>query len=351
MSRPPGDSTPLEPAAPAADFAEVWEALDALPRAASSIDMAATTIDMVAMSVDGGTGPRSSAVIRGPGLRRWLLPAAAVAASLVAGLVAGRIATPDPDVRVLEYLPLIRHFHILEEAGSVTFLKAVANRKLPPPFWLPGGDLRGAMREFDDALGDLETDHAWGAAAAERVSDRREEIRALSGTRRDEIERDVAAFHALSSAQRRDLAAVATALADPKRQELRDAARTWHLWVAASDPPDRRNIVELDAEGRIEWLDRRPRLRERDRGGDRRGPNGADGPPPRGPDGRPRWPGGGPGPGQGPGGPPGGPGGPGPGPRGGPPRPREPRPDEPRGDRPPTISPASPPPETRGPPG
>jgi hypothetical protein len=329
--------------APADDLGDVWGVLDALPRAASSIDMAATTIDMVAVAVAGADDKPSSPAARGSGVGRWLLPAAAVAASLVAGIVAGRATTSDPDVRILEYLPLIRHLDILEEAGSVAFLKAVAERKLPPPFWLPGGDLRAEMREFDNAIADLETDRALGTTAADRLATRRDDILALPAARRDVLERSATAFHGLSSVQRRELAAVAAALADPKRQDLRDAARSWHLWVAASDPPDRRNLIELDAAGRLEWLDRRPRLRERDRGGERRGPpNGFEGPLGRGPEGRPRRPGLGPGLGEPPGF------GPGPGPRPGlgPPRPREP--DGRDDDRPPPpVSPPAPPPETR----
>jgi hypothetical protein len=349
MTRLPDDQSP-RPAgaeAPADDLGDVWGALDALPRAESSIDMAATTIDMVAVAVDGAGDKPSSGGAHGPGLRRWLLPVAAVTASLVAGIVAGRVTTSDPDVRVLEYLPLIRHLGILQEAGSVTFLKAVAERKLPAPLWLPGGDLRSEMREFDEAIASLEADHVWGNAAAERLAARRDEILALSGARRDELERSVTTFVDLSGAQRRDLAAVATALADPKLQDLRDAARTWHLWVAASDPPDRRNIVELDTAGRIEWLDRRPRLRERDRGGERRGPpGGIEGLPGRGLEGRPWRPGMGPGTGEPPGFGDGLESGPGPRPRGAPPRPRE---AEGRGDDrpPPPVSPPPSPPETR----
>jgi len=297
MSRPPGDSTPLEPAAPAADFAEVWEALDALPRAASSIDMAATTIDMVAMSVDGGTGPRSSAVIRGPGLRRWLLPAAAVAASLVAGLVAGRIATPDPDVRVLEYLPLIRHMSLLKEAGSVKFLQSLSARRNQQPLRMPPEMLRDEGHEFDAAVADLAADHAWGNVARPLIDERRATIATMAGDERDAIERSAAVFQELTTTERRDLAKVASALADPKRDELRAAARLWHLIIAASDPPDRKNIVQLDPESRLEWLERRLRFREWM--GERRGlPPGIEGGPmpPRVPgpggipgDGRPRW--------------------------------------------------------------
>jgi hypothetical protein len=286
---------------PARDLADLWTMLDVLPRASSSVDMAATTVDMVAVAV-GGAADRagSKALPRGSrGRLAWLLPAAAVCASLVAGVVVGRITAPDPDLRILESLPLIRHVGILQEAGTPKFLKALAARRLPLPFRLPQEMARNESREFDEAILDLETDHAIGTAARPLVAGRRADLDALAADERDTFERSLAVFQTLSTAQRRNLGDVASVLADPRRQELRDAARSWHLLIAASDPADRKNIVELDDEGRLEWVDRRLRLREWDRT-DRRGvPPSIEGPmPPRGPgvgpvgaagEGRPRW--------------------------------------------------------------
>jgi len=285
---------------PASDLADVWDALDALPRAAAPIDMAATTIDMAAVTAERSPG---AGTIRGlvagmassPG---WLLPAVAVAASLVGGAVLGRLAAPDPDARVLEHLPVIRHLPLLEEAGSVKFLQALAARRDQQPQRMPPEMLRGEGEEFDAAIADLERDHVVGAAAAGLIQDRRMALAVLDDDDRDAVERAAAAFQTMGRTRQRDLMAVAAALADPRRDELRSAARLWHLIVAVSDPADRRNIVELDAEGRLEWLERRSRFREWM--SDRRGggppaieggptPRGPGALPGQGPDGRPRW--------------------------------------------------------------
>ena len=86
---------------------------------------------------------------------------------------------------------------------------------------------------------------------------------------------------------------MARQLADPQREDLRNAARLWHQWIASRDPADRRDIIELNTQQRLEWLDRYaqrdsrpinrpPREFDRD---PRRGPPGQrpPGPRPRGP--------------------------------------------------------------------
>lgn len=270
---------------PASDLGEIWEALDALPRASASLDMAATTVDMAA--VTRGRATSRPALRLGGGRpvawREWLLPAVAVAGSLMAGIVAGRVTAPDPDVRILEYLPLVRHLPLLEEAGSVKFLQALAARRNQQPLRMPPGMLRGEEQEFEAEVADLQKDHAVGSAARPRLDDRRMAIAILDADDRDAIERSAAVFQTLPKAEQRDLAAVAAVLADPAREELRAAARLWHLIIAASDPPDRKNIIELDAEERLEWLERRSRMR--DWMIERRGqpPALEGGPPPRGP--------------------------------------------------------------------
>lgn len=294
---PSGDASPG--GVPASDLGEIWGALDSLPRASASIDMAATTIDMAAVAT-GRSAPRASLRMghgRPRSWRDWILPAVAVAGSLIAGIVIGRVTVPDPDLRILESLPLVRHLPLLQEAGSVKFLQALAARRNQQPLRMPPEMLRDEGQEFDDAVADLEDDHAWGTVARPLIDERRMTIAMMTSDERDAIERSAAEFQDMTATERRDLATVASALADPKRDELRAAARLWHLIIAASDPPDRRNIVQLDSESRLEWLERRSRFREWM--GERRGPpSGIEGGPvpPRVPgpggspgDGRPRW--------------------------------------------------------------
>jgi hypothetical protein len=134
--------------------------------------------------------------------------------------------------------------------------------------------MRREVVEFEARLDELE--HILGLGADEAAARLRQAVATAGAERRVELERAAREFERLTPAEQRQLADVARALVDPARPALREAARVWHLWVAASDPADRRSIVALGTEERIEWLDRRARLEARlngrPRDGDRRAP-------------------------------------------------------------------------------
>jgi hypothetical protein len=283
MGGMPRDSgPPPRPATgPARDLGDVWELLDTLPPAAARVDLAATTVDLVAAKV--AARPRG----RGPaGVGRWLMPVAAVAASLAGGFVAGRATAPDPDHWVLEQLPVIEHLDLLQEAGSLEFLEAVAERQRGNPElprWLrAGGDPRSRRedaQEFDAALGQLEAEDATRRQERDVIQARRAAVAALPAVKQARIERNAETFRSLANIDRRELGAIATALADPANGRLRDAARAWHLILAAMNPVVRRTAIEMPVEERLEMLER-PFGRPRDEFRERR-PNNAPGAPER----------------------------------------------------------------------
>lgn len=282
MSTPPEPPTPQPDDAslsgPAGDLGDVWQLLDALPPAAARGDLAATTVDLVAAKVAGHARDRGRS-----GWGGWLMPVAAVVASLVAGLVVGRATAPDPDQWVLERLPVIEHLGLLREAGSVAFLQAVAERmSVNPdlPRWLrAGGDpqsLRGEAREFDAALEKLEAEMVTGREGRDALKARREAVARLSPPQQADLERDADTFRRLSNLDRRELTVVAEALADPTNGRLRDAARTWHVILASMNPVVRRTAIEMPAAERLEMLER-PLIRPREEFREWR-PNAAGGP-------------------------------------------------------------------------
>lgn len=285
-----GDAPPAahDAVEPADALGDVWDLLDALPRAAAGPSMTATTIEMVAVEVERSAGSLAAVPPHGssrqgpaplwhagPTTRRLLGAAAVVAGSLLAGIVAGRATAPGNQRRGIERLPAVRNVELLREAGSVEFLEAVAERRFPPPRRPALPRLVADMRRFEAGLESLRGFRIDAAADTDALDARRAEAAAMTAGERRELERSAEMFARLSGGEREDVVRLAEALGDPRRRDLIDAARLWHLWIISCDPADRQDIVELGTRGRLEWLERQSRL-------DRRADDRPDGRPPRG---------------------------------------------------------------------
>ena len=205
-------------AAPAEALSDVWVLLDELPRGRASATLQATTIEMAAVAATAAAGPAAA----GAGVRRWLAPAAVVAGALVAGWIVGRATAPDPDRRLLEHLPLVRHLDLVREAGSVGFLQKVAGRGRPP--------LKLALRQGPEAA---RQDAADFVAAIESLGrllkadtvTRRRFVDSLPVEERAELERSLRELATLSGAERKTLAAVAAALVERRGARRSRAGR------------------------------------------------------------------------------------------------------------------------------
>ena len=148
---PPPPSPP-----PAAALEGIWELLDVLPQAESPPDLSATTIEMVALSLTGGKSTTHSFARtwqRGS-TGRWAIAAAAVMGALVLGVLAGRASLPSPSARLVAFLPIAQHVDLLVEAGSVTFLQALAAQPYPPPRQFDAFQLKGDA-QFNAAMDSL----------------------------------------------------------------------------------------------------------------------------------------------------------------------------------------------------
>jgi hypothetical protein len=283
-ARSPTGPRGAQGSSPADDLADVWKALDSLPSAQPATDLTATTVELVAAKVANDVRPKEGA------RPRWidrLVPLAIILGGLVVGLVAGRLTAPDPDARILEKLPVIEHLGLLQELGSVDFLESLAEQmkegQSNPPRWLrfvrdPAG-LRVEAQEFDATLVALRSEMKGRQSARDTLARRREHVATLASNDLAALEKSASSFEALSLVDRRELERLATALADPARAPIHEAAKLWHVIVTAINPAVRRNIIEMPTDERLEWLTRSagrygPRLpngpREDERGGDRR---------------------------------------------------------------------------------
>lgn len=270
-------------AAPADALGGVWELLDELHPTTASRTLAATTVELVAA----GTAARSRDGWRSWGERwftSWRGPAAIVGVALVAGIVAGRLTQPGLDGRLLDDLPLVQYLDLLREAGSEKFLEAVAARDpgVPPRLVIRAGPEAAARAaaawraELDSLASALAHDRD---PPAERLQARREQLAALSLEDKVELERAARDFGRLSPNERQAVAAVARALVDPTRPQLREAAVVWHQWLAAVRPEDRAEIIGAGTDKRLEWIDwyaRRPEGFGRPGVGPRPGPTDRD---------------------------------------------------------------------------
>jgi len=270
--------------APAQDLADVWQLLDVLPVISTPVDLAATTVELVAARTAANTSPRD----RGFVLRtRRLWQLLAVAVGLVAGVVAGTMTAPDPDRLFLEHLPLVEHLGLLQEAGSVEFLEQLAGRmetgQGPSSRWFGLSRdpvaLRAEAQDFTIELEQLQSQLDAATFSSDILARRRGRVASLGDTELATLEKSAATFESLAAVDRRTLTRLATALADPTATSLHDAARLWHLIIAATNPAFRRNMIEMPTAERLEWLSRGaarfdPRLpgrsREDDRESDRR---------------------------------------------------------------------------------
>lgn len=271
-------------ATPADDLADVWDVLDTLPSVNPPADLTATTVELVAAKLANDVSPKAASR---PLLVDRLVPLAVILGGLIIGIVAGRATAPDPDAKILERLPVIEHLGLLQELGSVEFLESLADQmkegQANPPRWLrfvrdPAG-LRGEAQEFEATLLALRSQMKGRDSSRDTLTHRRERVASLTSSDLATLEKSAASFEALSTVDRRELDRLATVLADPGHAPLHEAAKLWHVIVAAINPAFRRNIVEMSSAERLEWLarsagryDARPPngFREDDRGGDRR---------------------------------------------------------------------------------
>ncbi len=317
MTRPAASRADSAPAGEPADaLAGVWDLLDALPRSAGLPSITSTTIDMVAARVK--KEPRASRSVLKWWPLNWIVSVAIVTGGLVLGVVAGRATMPESDTRSLEYLPLAQHFDLLKEAGSIQFLEDVAKGHYPPPRRFPfaphnrpddrpdgrpSENNASGYRQLDAARAAFQSQPFGSKTTVEVLTQRREAVASLSDADRQSLADAVDAFQKLSLTRRRDMIALASAIGDWPTDRLQpepllSAARLWHHWVESRDPAERKTVIDLDREERLEWLDhyarangQPPREWDRDRKPRRSpprydGPGGSSGP--SGPGGPPR---------------------------------------------------------------
>jgi hypothetical protein len=271
---PPASDTPADLLGPA------WELLDALPRSAAPASLMTTTIEMAAAR------PRPAPAAW---WRSWIAPVAVVATAFAVGVAAGRGSGTDADQFVFDHMPVLEHYDVVREAGSVEFLMAIAQRNYPPPrrpFTRNGAAAPPVYAALDAAVAAFTTEPV--GAGFPGAAERRKDFSSRPVEERRRVADAAGSFQRLTATERRDLVRLARAFGGrdgegPDREELLAAARLWHQWLATRDPADRRAVIELDTAERLEWLDYALARSGPGRGGAFRDGGGFRGFPPPGP--------------------------------------------------------------------
>ena len=136
---------------------------------------------------------------------------------------------------------------LLQEAGSVEFLEQFAGRmetgQGPSSRWFGLSRdpiaLRAEAQDFTTELERLQSQRDAATFGSDFLARRRGRVASLGDTELAALEKSAATFESLAAVDRRTLARLATALADPAATSLHDAARLWHLIIAATNPAQR----------------------------------------------------------------------------------------------------------------
>ena len=247
---------------------DVRDLLGVLEESVAAPGLASTTIDMAAVSRSTGPGEPAPLLPKG---RRWWAASACVLGALAGGYAAGRALAPDPDGPILQYLPVVEHLDVLQEAGSVGFLEEISTRNVPQPRAFPrpgdpapttGEEGAEAWEPLEEAIAALRSGPFGPETPAEVIHERRDHIEDMEEDELRTVADRATVFRSLSRGGRHELIELARALGESDEDRvdaLAAAARLWHRWVAWSDPADRQAVVALDREGRVEWLERRMR--------------------------------------------------------------------------------------------
>jgi vacuolar-type H+-ATPase subunit E/Vma4 len=211
-----------------------WDMLDRLQRSTVDENFTRSTLEMVSLAAakEEQPLPASGRFDR----RRLGIVALVAAAALMLGYAGGRTLWPDPNRELLQDLPVLEDLDLYEQAGSIDFLRKLADTGL-----------------FGDEAGQVKATP--GLAVSEAPADRRAEIARMMSAEKEHLVRKLQRFDAYSTEQQQRLRQIYESLNhDADGRPLREVLIRYHEWLETLISNVREELDDLPEDGRIDRI-------------------------------------------------------------------------------------------------
>ncbi|HTU27111.1 MAG TPA: hypothetical protein VMF30_17015 [Pirellulales bacterium] len=212
-------------------FERSWDMLDRLPRSTVGENFTRSTLEMVSLAAaeDKQDSPRRVWFDR----RTLASIVLVVAIAMLLGYAGGRAIWPDPNRDLLGDLPILEDLDLYEQAGSIDYLRKLADTGL-----------------FGDEAGEV---HATpGLAVPESSADRQAEIARKTPVERETLLRKLERFEMYAAEERQRLRTIEASLNhDSDGKQLREVLNRYHEWLRTLNSGVREELNDLLDDDRI----------------------------------------------------------------------------------------------------
>ncbi|HEY1785253.1 MAG TPA: hypothetical protein VGG30_06870, partial [Pirellulales bacterium] len=211
-----------------------WDMLDQLPRSTVDENFTRSTLQMVSLAAADEQQQRPAAGRFDR--RQWGTVVLVAIAALALGYAGGRTVWPDPNRELLQDLPVLEDLDLYEQAGSIDFLRRLADTGL-----------------FGDEAGQVKPTP--GLVVPESPADRRAEIERMAPAEREHLARKLERFDAYSTDKEYVLRQIHESLnheADGK--PLREVLIRYHEWLETLMSSVRDDLNDLPEDQRIDRI-------------------------------------------------------------------------------------------------
>jgi hypothetical protein len=211
-----------------------WDMLDRLQRSTVGENFTRSTLEMVSLAA---AEEQQQPPVGGRfEWRRLGLMSLVAATALLLGYRGGRVVWPDPNRELLQDLPVVEDLDLYEQAGSIDFLRKLAD-----------------SGQFGDEAGQVKATP--GLAVSEATADRRAEIARMTPVEKEHLGHKLQRFDAYSSGEQQKLRQIYDSLNhDADGRPLREVLIRYHEWLETLMSNVHEELDYLPEDGRIDRI-------------------------------------------------------------------------------------------------